>query len=512
MSVRRKIWERRIKNFWEDFSHNRIGLVGLGIILIFVAVAFLTPILAPVDPEQRSVAEQYAYPEWYANLVPSLRNLPRSFGQALNWTLDEESVPTDANVTVEKVGTDWIIKYINGTEQVRILLYANWYYRWDPPKTVDFRFMYSAVPTLDARRRTTVEYSLELNLTTPTGNKTSPLWNDTYPLWDNYWWASGWFEQPYQYNQLRGMGTWPFSRRVEPNISVTVGPSHLYFRLGYPKQNYENMIRDFLGPPGNFTFKMYITIKPRFENATCEITLSKFNIRILGLVYGLLGTQVYGCDCWSRLIYGVRISLAVGLTAALIATSFGILVGVVAGYLGGAVDEILMRVVDVLICLPALPILMVLVALYGRNVYYIVLIIAVFGWQGLSRMIRSQTLSIREMAFIECATASGASNSYIMTRHVIPNILPIALADMVLSIPGAIILEAALSFIGFGDPSTPTWGREFNLAWSEGSGFSQFIWWWVVPPGIAITALCLAFVFISHAIDEIVNPRLRRRR
>jgi len=289
-------------------------------------------------------------------------------------------------------------------------------------------------------------------------------------------------------------------------------PGHLYFRLGYPKQDYENMIRDFLGPPGNFTFKMYITIKPRFENATCEITLSKFNIRILGLVYGLLGTQVYGCDCWSRLIYGVRISLAVGLTAALIATSFGILVGVVAGYLGGAVDEILMRVVDVLICLPALPILMVLVALYGRSVYYIVLIIAVFGWQGLSRMIRSQTLSIREMAFIECATASGASNSYIMTRHVIPNILPIALADMVLSIPGAIILEAALSFIGFGDPSTPTWGREFNLAWSEGSGFSQFIWWWVVPPGIAITALCLAFVFISHAIDEIVNPRLRRRR
>lgn len=198
--------------------------------------------------------------------------------------------------------------------------------------------------------------------------------------------------------------------------------------------------------------------------------------------------------------------------AAAIATSLGVLVGVVAGYLGGAMDEVLMRFVDVLICLPALPILMVLVSLFGRNVWYIVLIIAVFGWQGLSRMIRSQTLSIREMSFIECATASGASRSYIMFKHVVPNILPIALADMVLSIPGAIILEAALSFIGFGDPTTPTWGREFNLAFSEGSGFSQFIWWWVVPPGIAITSLCLAFVFISHAIDEIVNPRLRRRR
>jgi len=274
------------------------------------------------------------------------------------------------------------------------------------------------------------------------------------------------------------------------------------------------MLPDMFGPPGEFTFKMYLNIKPvaGMTNTTCTVSLSKFKISIPGLVYGILGTQVYGCDCWSRLIYGVRVSLAVGLAAAVISTSLGILIGVVAGFMGGALDEILMRLVDVLLCLPALPILLVMVALFGRSVWYIVLIIAVFGWQGLARMIRAQTLSIREMSFIECAQASGGSKSYIMTKHVMPNIMPIALADMVLSIPGAIILEAALSFIGFGDPTTPTWGREFNLAFSVGSGFSNFIWWWVVPPGIAITLLCLAFVFVSHAIDEIVNPRLRRRR
>ena len=223
-------------------------------------------------------------------------------------------------------------------------------------------------------------------------------------------------------------------------------------------------------------------------------------------------TDHLGRDVWSRVVHGIKISLAIGLAAAVVSVVMGIMVGVVSGYLGGVVDEALMRLVDILLCLPVLPLLMVLVYMYGRNVWYIVILIAVFGWQGLSRVIRSQVLSLRESAFVECAVASGASRAYIMFRHLIPNVLPIVLADFVLSVPGAIMTEASLSFIGFGDPTTPTWGREFNIMWTEGGAFTYFCWWWIFPPGIAITLLCLAFVFLGHAVDEIVNPRLRRRR
>lgn len=518
MSIRMKIWQRRIRNFWEDFSHNKIGLLGLVIILGYIAVALLTPVLAPVDPEKRSVAWQYAYPEWYANLVPSLQNLPRTMDSTLYWILDTDSLPSF--VQVEAKGDQWIINYINGTEPIQIQFSALWHYPWDHPKSFNFNFKYSG----NIGKKATTWYALELDLTAPAGNKTQSRWGNTFPIWDSFWWTKALHNQWIHYDALSKppystmKPPWPFSKS-SVSATIDMSPMHLFYRLGYnPIDYYTKMLKDILGPPGDFNFTMRVTIKPIQDSTnptgigTCQITISKLSIHIPGLVYGLLGTQVYGCDCWSRLIYGVKISLAVGLMAAALSTFLGVLVGVVAGFLGGAVDEVLMRLVDVLICLPALPILIVLVSLFGRSVYYIVLIIAVFGWQGLSRLIRSQTLSIREMSFIESATASGASKSYIMTRHVIPNILPIALADMVLTIPGAIILEAALSFIGFGDPTTPTWGREFNLAFSVGTGFQDFIWWWVIPPGIAITLLCLAFVFISHAIDEIVNPRLRRRR
>jgi peptide/nickel transport system permease protein len=514
MSIRRKVWERRIKNFWEDFSHNKIGILGVAIIAAYVVVAIITPVLAPVNPEQEYVAEQYAYPEWYANLVPSLKNLPRTTYSVLTWELQNETLP--AFVTAQSINDTWWIRYNNGTTPVQIVLAAKWNYPWDQPKSFDLRLAYGA----DPGRPASTWYALELNLTTPSGAiKSSPLWDDTYPIWDSFWWRWQIYNRqpPIGYDQIKSMpgySAYPFLKSMT-NVTAVMSPNQLFGRLGYdPVYLYAGMLRDILGPPGEFTYKMYVTIKPvaGATNTTCTITLGKPNIKILGLVYGLLGTQVFGCDCWSRLVYGVKISLAVGLVAAVLSTSLGILVGVVAGFSGGAIDEVLMRVVDVLICLPALPILIVLVALFGKSIWYIVLIIAVFGWQGLARMIRAQTLSIREMSFIESAQASGGSKSYIMAKHVIPNIMPIALADMVLSIPGAIVLEAALSFIGFGDPTTPTWGREFNLAYNVGSGFSDFIWWWVIPPGIAITLLCLAFVFVSHAIDEIVNPRLRRRR
>ena len=273
----------------------------------------------------------------------------------------------------------------------------------------------------------------------------------------------------------------------------------------------ENVAAKVFSQKGEYTFSLVIQFRPLSINAAAEIDIEKDRTVILGHVHGILGADYLAQDIFSQLVHGARLSLIIGLLAAVVGTGIGMLVGIISGYLGGVVDEVSMRTVDVLLCLPLLPLLLALVNLYGRNVYYIVLFIAIFGWQGLARVIRSQTLSIRETAYIETARASGASGFYIMLRHILPNIIPVAFASMVLAVPSAILFESALSFLGFGDPRVPTWGKMLQHAFGFG-GFDNLAWWWIIPPGLAIIGICLGFVFVGFAFDEIVNPRLRRRR
>jgi peptide/nickel transport system permease protein len=231
---------------------------------------------------------------------------------------------------------------------------------------------------------------------------------------------------------------------------------------------------------------------------------------IPGTVHGLLGADHMGADLWTQLVYGTRISLSIGLSAAAISVAVGTAVGIISGYLGGVVDEFIMRIVDVLMAIPDLPILIILGALLGKSVWNIVLLISAFAWMGTARLVRSQTLSLRERVFVEAAKASGASDAYVMIIHILPNVLPLVFAGMVLRIPSAILTEAALSFLGLGDPRVATWGRMLHNARGFGA-FTTLAWWWLVPPGLAITFLSLAFVFIGNTVNEILNPRYRER-
>jgi peptide/nickel transport system permease protein len=139
------------------------------------------------------------------------------------------------------------------------------------------------------------------------------------------------------------------------------------------------------------------------------------------------------------------------------------------------------------------------------------LIIGLLAWPGFARLFRSQVLSIRERPFIEAAKASGAGTAYIITKHVFPNIIALVYVNLALSVPAAIVGEAALSFLGLGDPTVITWGKMLELARGAGSAGS-LTWWWIVPPGIGIAILSLSFILIGYSLDELFNPRLRRRR
>ncbi len=223
----------------------------------------------------------------------------------------------------------------------------------------------------------------------------------------------------------------------------------------------------------------------------------------------LLGTDDVGRDIFSELILGARVSLTVGFMAALLAVSIGVLVGLLAGFRRGYLDEILMGLTDVVLVIPALP-LVILVSVYlGPGIWHTILVIGLVFWPSTARVIRSQVLSVRQSGYVESARALGASDSWLMRRHVLPNVLPMVLAKFVLTVAAAMLMEASLSFLGLGDPMAKSWGMMLHYAFARG-GFIREMWWWYLPPGLCISLCILALTLISFGIEEGSDPRLRR--
>ena len=221
----------------------------------------------------------------------------------------------------------------------------------------------------------------------------------------------------------------------------------------------------------------------------------------------LLGRDDAGKDVLSQLIYGARVSLTVGFVASLMAMFIGTSVGLVSGYYGGWVGNALMRLVDFLLVIPDLPLMMVLISMWGRGLWKIILVIGLLGWTYTARLVRSQVLSIKERQFILRAKALGASNYRTIMHHIFPQVLPIILAQTVLSISGAIIAESSLSFLGLGDPMLISWGMMLNFAFER--AISRMAWWFILPPGFAIIWISLGLVLVGSTLEEIINPRLK---
>jgi peptide/nickel transport system permease protein len=228
-----------------------------------------------------------------------------------------------------------------------------------------------------------------------------------------------------------------------------------------------------------------------------------------GEAFGLLGTDDVGRDIFSQLVYGTRISLLVGLLGALLSTIVGLFAGLFSGYFGGIMDEILMRITDVFLVIPELPLLLVLVSFVGSSIWIIIALISVFGWMGFARIVRSRILSLKESSFVEASRVLGGSELHIILKILIPNVMNFVYVTLAMSAPGAIYSEAYLSFLGLGDPYIMTWGKMLHDALALTGGVQK--WWWLVPPGLCIAAISIAFILIGHALDEIFNPKIRER-
>jgi peptide/nickel transport system permease protein len=200
----------------------------------------------------------------------------------------------------------------------------------------------------------------------------------------------------------------------------------------------------------------------------------------------------------------------VGLLATLISTLLGAAIGIGSGYYGSWQGEVGMRLTDVFLVIPWLPLAMVLAAAWGQNYWMIIVIIGITSWPGTARVVRADTLRVRELQFIERARAIGSGDGHIMGRHVLPNVFPLIFANTVLVVAIAILSETTLSFLGLGDPLNFSWGTMLHYAWANGAAGLP-AWWYLLPPGIAIILVVLAFTFMGTAFDEVLDPKLRKR-
>jgi peptide/nickel transport system permease protein len=247
-------------------------------------------------------------------------------------------------------------------------------------------------------------------------------------------------------------------------------------------------------------------IAPYDPEATTRVTIEEIYARPSAA--HILGTDDGGKDVLSSFLFGARVSLLVGFSASLISMLIGGSIGLVAGFYGGRIGNLLMRLTDIFLVIPDLPLMIVIVAMVGPSLLNIIVVIGILGWTGTARIVRSQALSLKERQFVLRARAIGAGNFHILRKHIFPLVLPLMVTNTVLVISLSILNESTLSFLGLGDPTTLSWGGMLNFAFTRGA-ISTGAWWALVAPGLGIVWVVLGCTLLGNALEEAFNPRLQ---
>lgn len=535
----------RLKLFLSLFARNPRGVVGLAIIVLFGFLAFGAPLLTPYDPVWSTyVSGQYAAPGWMKYLPSAIGGMPgaaenmavtnnSNFANGLEgW--DYTSAPhvditysPDVGISDAEKGSAKITYQRNEINQTygstSVCFYKDFYYPFSgtPRKFSASMFLLADATTTNMTERKYVIGTgwVYYNVTAQDVNMTVYMYfqrlsdGQVFPIW------------PYQPDVISGLDMVPTPKAGDrtPGIGTIYKTTGAWLSTSrYPPDSDMLRYKDVTNVctkifnttyiPANYRFGINITfVDTTFPEKPVQTTLyvDQFYVTFQGRIWGLLGTDHYGRDIWSQLLYGARISLYIGLLASMLAVVIGLIVGLAAGYMGRYVDEILMRFSDMLLVLPGLPLLIVLIAVLGPSIENLVILIGLLGWMGFARLVRSQVLSLKERPFVEAAKAVGAGRTHIISKHILPNVMSLVYVSLATAVPSAIVSEAAISFLGFVDPNRVSWGK--MLYEVQAYGAVQY-WWWVVPPGLAIAAISIAFILLGFALDEVFNPRLRMRK
>ncbi|NJE62476.1 ABC transporter permease [Thermococcus sp. 21S7] len=478
------------KEFLEEFKREKTGIAGVLLLILLVLVALTAPYTTIPDLPDKWRSSAYwednpknVPPTWY-NMFTSQKLVPQ-----VAYYSDELSIthPSSTETLIEAPYS-----------------FSKGYYLG--PQGIIIR---NINVTLNAPSKAPT-YSLYLER--PDG-KTVPLVNNK-PLTSSTTIAVGrdasisaniyvWLV-----NVTEGKELDPFQAQMDPivimNINTLVSAA---FAKVEPGMKAEDIINNPEPLWGDYKLVLKIDNPTPDQN---KVILDDIKVTFLGRSYGTMGTDYLGRDLWAGIIWGSRVSLTIGILVSVLSTVIGLVYGVTSAYLGGNADEFMMRINEIFASIPSLPILILIGATVGHvTLMFIVLLLVIFGWMGIARIARSMALQIKEQTYIEAAKALGAGNGRIIFKHILPQLLPYAFAVIALSVPGAVIAEASLSFLGIGDPTAVTWGQILNAAQAQAATTKGY-WWWVLPPGLGIAVVGLTFVLIGTALDKILNPRLRK--
>jgi len=485
------------------------GIAGLAIIIIFLIIATVAPLLTPYDPvNQTYISGDYSAPSWLTlfggeGLCESI-TLSENPGLMKLGPPDGWNFTHGPNVDVLRSQTEGSTKSGPPCVQLTFKKKAGEYLGvTEAHLTKSFSYPYTAAPKLFQGNISLFVTGIESISSLEVRFSVQRIKNNSIstfpPIFTTKFSSSTSSWQAYE-------GITSYSPELKKRFAAWIG------------YGYENVTVDpariIFDEPGEYIIDLHIIFEDDPEKlgepAEATVYVDDLNFRTLGNAHGILGTDQWGRDIFSQIVYGARISLAVGLLSAFLSVVIGLLVGLVAGYIGGIIDELIMRITDALLVIPTLPLLLVLIAVLGPSMWNLILLIGILGWMGFARTVRSQVLSLKERPFIEAAKAVGGGTFYIILKHVLPNVMSLAYVSLALSVPSAILSEAALSWLGLFDPTVMSWGRMLHDAQAVEGGVEK--WWWIVPPGLCIAAISIAFILIGYALDEILNPRLRKRR
>jgi peptide/nickel transport system permease protein len=443
-------------------------MVGVVLLLMFILVVILEPLILPF-PEAGSRWRDITY--WQDN--------PDNAAPAwTNWFTAKDKTPQQTLKPVNLVEQNEPgLSFVDGE------IPYNYQYD-DPPTDIAFRAMVQG------------DVSFIVSLVRPDGTE--------LPLFDTHTASSVPSDFRVSLNSATIDNVFEFVRGYEdPSVTAvynrrTMNVMNVLFAKAQPGMLYnpEPM-------KGQYTFKVTsVTI------GAGEITDAR--MEVAGKVFGIMGTDSAKRDIWSGLVCGTKWALLIGITTSLVSVVIGVTYGVVSSFFGGIVDTVMMRIHEVVYNMPLLPIIIVMSAVFKPNLWTMIILMCLFFWTGSVRTVRSMGLQIKEETYIEAARALNASNSRIIFKHMLPQLIPYSFASMALAVPGAILYESTISLLGLGDATIVTWGQILQDA-SNGSAVLQGLWWWVVPPGILMGLMGMTFAFIGFAMDTILNPKLRTR-